>query len=56
MYMRKHYEEIHQDIVRELTIFENNEDKETTNDDWLEIFYNLLVRVQNEILFDIDED
>lgn len=40
---------VYDEICRELTIFENNEDKEMTESDWNDVFYSLLVKVQNAI-------
>lgn len=40
---------LYDEICRELTIFENNEDKEMTSSDWNDVFYHLLVMVQNAI-------
>lgn len=46
---KKQLENIYNDICFELTNYENDEDTEMTEGDWLDIFYKLLVRVQNEI-------
>ena len=40
---------VYDEICRELTIFENNEDKEMTEADWNDVFYSLLVKVRNAI-------
>lgn len=45
---------IYDEICRELTIYENGEDQEMKNSDWNDVFYHLLVKVQNAI--DLGED
>lgn len=40
---------IYDEICSTLTDYENNEDPETTDEDWVEVFYMLLVKIQNAI-------
>ena len=47
--LKPRVDHLYTDIIFELTNFENNEDEETTSAEWAEIFYRLLVRVQNAI-------
>ena len=41
--------QLYDDICFELTNFENESDCETTMEEWADVFYGLLVRVQNAI-------
>ena len=54
--MNKHLLELYDEITRELTIFENNEDSEMSDEDWLKLFYTLLVKTVNCIQFISEEN
>lgn len=47
--VKKQLEPLYDEICAKLTDFENDNDIETTSEDWVLEFYQLLVRAQNEI-------
>ena len=49
--MNNEYKELHDEIRRQMIIFENSdsEEDETSWEDWAEVFYHLLVRTLNII-------
>lgn len=49
MSAKKQLEPLYDEICAKLTDFENDNDIETTSEDWVLEFYQLLVRAQNEI-------
>ena len=49
MNAKRQLSQLYTDICYTLTDYENDNDPETTEKDWIEIFYSLLVRTQNEI-------
>lgn len=49
MSVKKQFEPLYDEICAKLTDFEHCKDKETTDADWLQEFYSLLVKTQNYI-------
>lgn len=56
MSVKKQLQPLYDEICAKLTDYEHCNDPETTDEDWLEEFYTLLVRAQNTIEVLEDED
>ena len=54
--MNKHLQELYDEITQELTTYETDGDPELTAEEWLNIFYMLLVKTVNSIDLIGEED